>query len=104
MPEHNKSPIFHTIMVESGYGKNSKQPFVEIKDKRFTEPIQLSPEEARDLALNLIEAAESAEQDGFMVEFVKGLFPEDPEETKDNLAANILIQFREYRLKYGMNR
>lgn len=38
---------FNTIYVTSGYGANSRQPFVEIKADKLKEPMQLSPEEAR---------------------------------------------------------
>jgi len=57
------------IMVTSGYGGNTRQPFVEIKTDKLKAPLQLSPEEARDLALNLLQAAEAAEQDAFIFEF-----------------------------------
>ena len=47
----------NVINVTSGYGGNTRQPFVEIKAKQIKEPMQLLPEEARDLALNLLQAA-----------------------------------------------
>jgi hypothetical protein len=88
-----------TIMVESGYGGNTRQPFVEIKDEWLKAPMQLSPEEARDLALNLLEAAEASEQDAFMFEFVsKDLH------AGDQAAANIIGEFRKWRDGHGQNR
>jgi len=59
------------IMVTSGYGGNTRQPFVEIKTDKLKAPLQLSPEEARDLALNLLEASEAAEQDAFIFEYAR---------------------------------
>lgn len=87
------------IRVESGYGGNTRQPFVEIKDDRLKAPMQLSPEEARDLALNILEAAEAAEQDAFMFEFVsKDLH------AGDQAAANIISEFRKWRDDHGQNK
>lgn len=95
-----------TIWVESGYGYNTRQPFVEIKAKQIRERLQLSPGEARDLALNLLEAAESAEQDAFMIEYVKKMIvdPKEGKEASDRMAAAFVFEFREWRKQHGMNR
>ena len=78
------------IHVSSGYGVNTKEPFVEI---HFTEPrVQMSPENARDLALNLLQAAESAYSDAFLVEFMT-----DAVEESEAAAAGLLIEFRKWR-------
>lgn len=99
---------FKTIWVESGYGYNTQQPFIEIKDERIKpgEKIQLSPEEARDLAMNLLEAAEAAEQDAFIIDYVKKqiVSPGTSKEESDKMAAGFLFEFREWRKKYGMNK
>ena len=56
-----------TFHVTSGYGGNTHRPFVEIlaPEKRIT----MSSAEARALALNILEAAVTAEADGLIVEF-----------------------------------
>lgn len=87
------------INVTSGYGGNTRQPFVEIKAKQIKEPMQLLPEEARDLALNILEAAEAAEQDAFIFEFHSQLV-----DGNENVGANMLVQFRKWRDEHGQNR
>lgn len=59
-----------SILVSSGYGANTRQPFVELElELRDDGTIQISPDEARDLASNLFQAAEASESDAFLVEF-----------------------------------
>lgn len=88
-----------TIMVTSGYGGNTRQPFVELKTDKLKAPLQLSPEEARDLAQNILEAAEAAEQDAFMFEYVsKDL------NAGERAAAGIISAFRKWRDEHGQNR
>lgn len=79
------------ITSASGYGANTRQPFVDllIDDRK---PIQLSPEEARSIARDLIEAAEAAEQDGFLVEWGAESFGGD-----QRAAAALLLEFRKWR-------
>lgn len=66
-----------SISVTTIYGHKHRKPIVEI---RFPRPsvdapkerrnlVQLTVEEARDLAMNILQAAESAVQDAFVVEF-----------------------------------
>ena len=59
------------ILVSSGYGGNTKKPFVMIEGDSIDEAIQMSPIEARDLALNLLQCADAAESDAFIVEFTQ---------------------------------
>ena len=91
----------NVINVTSGYGGNTRQPFVEIHTDKLKEKehLQLSPEEARDLAQNILEAAEAAEQDAFIFEFHRDLMNGD-----ENVAANMLIQFRKWRDEHGQNK
>lgn len=89
----------NVINVESGYGGNTRQPFVEIKTDKLKEPLQLSPEEARDLASNLLQAAEASENDAFMFEFISKEL-----HAGDNAGANILMEFRKWRDAHGQNR
>lgn len=79
------------IRTGSGYGANTKQPFVDlmIGDRK---PIQLSPDEAREVAQGLIEAAESAEQDAFLIEWGAESFQGDR-----RAAAALLLEFRKWR-------
>lgn len=95
--------MFKVIHVESGYGHNTRQPFVEIKTDKLKEPLQLSPNEARDLAANLLQAAEAAEQDAFIVEFHSDFVDGSPEE-KQVLGASMLALFRKWRDDHGQNR
>jgi len=79
------------ITTASGYGANTKQPFVDllIGDRK---PLQLSPDEAREIALRLVEATESAEQDAFLVEWGTESFGGD-----QRAAAALLLEFRKWR-------
>jgi hypothetical protein len=90
-----------TINVTSGYGHNTRQPFVQIQmEYPKDHPLQLEPNEARDLAANLLQAAEAAEQDAFIFEFHSTLGGE----RDDKLGAGVLFQFREWRNKHGQNK
>jgi hypothetical protein len=76
--------------VTSGYGFNTRQPYVEIQQDNFK--VQMSPTDARALALSLLASAEAALGDAFLVEFGTqsiGL--------ELNEAAGLLAQFREWR-------
>jgi hypothetical protein len=91
---------WNVINVTSGYGFNTRQPFVEVKTDKLKEPLQLSPEEARDLALNLLSAAEASENDAFIFEFHSTLGGE----RDDKLGAGVLFQFRKWRDDHGQNK
>ena len=81
-----------TLWHQSGVNPKG-EPFVQLL--LDTEIIgQLSPEQARDHARAITEAAEAAEQDAFLMDFAQkelGLKFED--------AGRILVAFREYRAK-----
>lgn len=82
--------VFH---VTSNFGHRTQQPFVmmTVGEQEFT--AQMSPEDARDLAHNLLACADAAESDGFLVGFLQ-----ETVGVKDMRAiATILVQFREYR-------
>lgn len=79
------------IWVASGYGGNTRKPFVSMT-VRDLKPVQLSPEEARDLAGNLIACAEAADQDAFLVEWFQSEFDLPIER-----AAQILVRYRDAR-------
>lgn len=52
------------LWVKSIYGKNSRQPFVELHYQDTV--LQLEPAKAREVARMLFESAEAAEQDAFL--------------------------------------
>lgn len=82
-------PKLQSFTITSGYGHNTRRPFVEIRGpKRAT----ISPDEARELGMNLIRTAEAAESDGFLVEFVLEQIGGEMEQ-----AAGLLRMFREWR-------
>lgn len=95
--------VWKMINVTSGFGGNTRQPFVEINAEKLKGPMQLSPEEARDLAANLLQAAEAAEQDAFIFEF-HSAFIEGTPEAKRNFGASMLIEFRKWRDAHGQDR
>lgn len=65
-------------------------------------PLQLEPNEARDLALNLLEAAEACEQDAFIFEFFSNVMGGG--EKGDRAGAKSLIEFRQWRDDHGQNK
>jgi hypothetical protein len=77
------------IVVASGYGHNSREPFVEVEFR--DERVQIAPEEAQEIARHLLESAEAALTDAFLVEFL------NEREIGDEYAAAMLGQFRIWR-------
>jgi hypothetical protein len=78
--------------VASGYGGNTRQPFVEVQLGEYT--TQMSPEKAIELALNMLEAAEAAWSDAFITEFMeRSVGLETPQ------AAQVLRRYRQWRAK-----
>lgn len=85
------------ILVSSGYGFNTRKPFIEMQDDDKGISVQLAPEEARQLASSLVFAAEAAEQDAFLVEYAEKVIG-----AKDDAAvAALLSEFRDWRNKDG---
>lgn len=89
MPKSN----WKVINVSSGYGHNTREPFVQIEmEYPKDHPLQIHPDEARQLAANLLEAADAADTDQFLFEFVsKDLH------AGDQAAGGILVEFRKFR-------
>ena len=81
-----------TLWASSGYGANSRQPFVTVHWKDVV--VQLSPDDARRFAISIVEAAEAAEQDAFLVEFTKESVGFD-----DAAAIALLSEYRTWREK-----
>lgn len=82
------------ITVTSGFGHNTQQPFVEMTIRRADWTTQMSPAMARELALNLLAAADAAESDGFVVGFFR-----DHIGLEMSHVAGLLMEFRDYREK-----
>lgn len=88
-----KKPALKTYTVSSGYGGNTRRPFVEILAPELR--VTMSSAEARALALSILEAAITSEADGLIVEFfTKEL------ETSQEQAAVLLLKFRQYRKRW----
>jgi len=84
-------PGTEAVTVTSGYGANTKLPFVSIQigDRK---PFQLVPEEARRVAALLYECADAAESDAFLVSWLTTRIGADLAQ-----AATILAEFRAWR-------
>ena len=83
------------ILVQSGYGHNTRKPFVEMVLHAADFSTQTPPAQARELAFNLLGCAEAANSDGFLMGFMQNLIG-----VKERAAlAGVLGQFREYREK-----
>ena len=83
-------PKEKTLWHQSGVAPTG-DPFVQLLlDEEII--AQLSPEQARDHARAITEAAEAAEQDAFIMEFMQKRVGLD-----FNRAANVLVDLRNYR-------
>lgn len=80
------------IMVASGFGHNTQQPFVQILIEQADWMTQMSPDMARELAHNPLTAADAAESDGFVVGFFR-----DHIGLEMGHVAGVLMAFRDYR-------
>jgi len=81
------------IRVSSGFGSNTREPFVQIDmDYPKEHPLQIHPDEARDLAMNLLQAADAADSDEFIFLFFSKIMG-----GSDNAGAKSLIEFRKFR-------
>lgn len=84
------------ISVNSGYGRNTRQPFVTLSLANPAESanpfIQMSTIQARAQALIILEAADAADSDGFLMEWLTSEAQVDVEQ-----AAQLLLAFRTYR-------
>lgn len=82
---------FSEVQVRSLVSHKTREPRVEVHWKDSAQ-LQMTPDETRALALNLINAAEAAEQDAFMV-----WFAEKRVGAKERDAGAILSEFRDWR-------
>ncbi len=84
------------LRIESGYGGKTKQPFVSLLYSDTV--IQVSPPKAREIALMLLESAEAAEQDAFLMEWAQ-----EEVNTGEQGAARLLNEFRLWRKRRKTN-
>lgn len=89
-------PTETEVSVGNGYGLVTKQPFVVLGMANPAETanptIQIGTTQARALAFQILEAADAAESDGFLVEFLQHAAQLGPEQ----LGA-LLSEFRQWR-------
>ena len=78
------------IWVESGYGANTDRPFVSLRLRDVA--VMISPDEARDVAHNLLACAEAAESDAFIIRFAREDLDLEPA-----LALQLLRRYRDLR-------
>jgi hypothetical protein len=77
----------------SGFGHNTQSPYVQVLIAKADWMTQMSPADARRVAFNLLQCADAAESDGFLVGFMKSLIGVDDMRA----IATMLVEFREYR-------
>jgi hypothetical protein len=78
------------VHVANGYGARTREPFVTLRVKE--EFVNLTPEDAREVALNLIEATEAAMGDALIMRFAERNLG-----VNDEQAAQLLVMFRKLR-------
>lgn len=79
-----------TLWVRSIYGMKARQPLVELHHQDMV--IQLDVAAAREVAGNLLQAAEAAEQDAFLFQWSQAQVG-----CTDEAAVSLLRQFRMWR-------
>jgi hypothetical protein len=89
-------PKEHVLWHQSGVSPTG-EPFVQlIQDDKII--AQMSPEQARDHARAVTEAAEAAEQDAFLVAFGEEHLGSHAD------GVRLLLEFRQYRAKSGKSK
>lgn len=87
-----------SVYVSSGYGVNSREPFVEV-EVPGQPPMQFQVDEARFIAHLILEACEAAEQDGALTEWVRTTWAAESEDERNKMAATMLTEIRAFREK-----
>lgn len=80
------------FLVSSIYGHNTQQPLVNLTYGAKDFHVQMLPEDAIDLAHNLLAAAEASLTDAYLVGFFRGRVGADQQ-----TIAIMLMEFREWR-------
>lgn len=92
------TPEPNTISVSSGFGRTTQQPFVTIALASPIETanpaVQIVSDQARAIALQILEAADAAESDGFLVTWMTS---SSAGSLSDHQAAALLADFRAWR-------
>lgn len=57
------------LRAQSGFGANTKEPFVSLHHQDWC--VQVTPAQARHWAMSILECAEAAEQDAFIVDHMQ---------------------------------
>lgn len=83
----SERPMVH---VANGYGHRTRAPFVMLRVKE--QFVNLTPDEAREIALNLIHATEAAMGDALIMRFAERNLG-----ASDVQAAQLLVMFRKMR-------
>jgi hypothetical protein len=89
-----EEPREQKIGVESIFGAKTRQPLVTITLPGGQDRVTIHPDEARDLALNLLQAAEGALSDGFLMDFFTRELDLDLPQS-----AAMMVKFRGYRTR-----
>jgi hypothetical protein len=89
---HRQDKPSYTFSVTSGFGVQSRQPFVEVEVLPTEFSVKMSPQDATTLALNLLQAAEAARTDGWLVNYLTGSAGLTNQEMQV-----MLVEFRHWR-------
>ena len=86
------------VSILSGFGLNSQQPFVSFamaNPQEVANPtVQIDVDTARRIAMEILEACDAAESDGFVITWLR-----ETVELTDGAAAQLLQEFRAWRDK-----
>lgn len=83
----------NTFTAESGYGYKSRRAFVALSYNDW-KLAQMSPEEAMTLAHHIMEAAEAALNDAFLIEYLR-----EELGMERHVIGSLIIEFRKWREK-----
>lgn len=83
-------PVIFAVSV--GFGARTQQPYVQVLIESADFMTQMKPDDARALALNLLQAAEASEADGFLVSFLRKRVG-----ATEGAVASVLEDFRKWR-------
>lgn len=78
--------------VSNIYGMRKRKPLVRFQESSLRVDVLMTPTEARALALNLLEGAEAADQEGNVIRFLR-----EKLEATDEQIAQIVTDFRGMR-------
>ena len=84
------------FQVTTGFGHHTQKPFVAVTVGSKDFHAQMSPEEAIDLAHNLLACAEASLTDAFLIGFFRKVVGSD-----DNVVVGLLQEFRQWREERG---